>query len=280
MTRRLKIHLDTDLGGDIDDLCALAMLLNWPDLELTGITVVGDTLGRRTGYVRRVLQLVGREDIPVAAGAETSGGFYPYDLGLPDETRYWGGPVLPSPNPLQDALDLLKRSLTQGATLIAIGPYTNLALLETVPRILQTSPCSCGGCMHPPARFSWWGNEMDFNIPGRRPFQCADEFSPTLIPLCYRRNRPARSHRPCAKRLSAATMPGGLSPRYIGREVSRHAGFHDIINFSTTLGVCRRLGGRKHWIRTKPPHHEENCSPIIIHPAVLSVQCGLTSALQ
>lgn len=25
------IHLDTDLGGDIDDLCALAMLLRWPE---------------------------------------------------------------------------------------------------------------------------------------------------------------------------------------------------------------------------------------------------------
>jgi hypothetical protein len=24
-----KVHLDTDLGSDIDDLCALAMLLRW-----------------------------------------------------------------------------------------------------------------------------------------------------------------------------------------------------------------------------------------------------------
>lgn len=30
-----KIHLDTDIGGDMDDLCALAMLLKWPDLEIT-----------------------------------------------------------------------------------------------------------------------------------------------------------------------------------------------------------------------------------------------------
>ncbi|MDQ6662114.1 MAG: hypothetical protein M3Z24_14260 [Chloroflexota bacterium] len=28
-----KIHLDTDIGGDMDDLCALAMLLKWPDLD-------------------------------------------------------------------------------------------------------------------------------------------------------------------------------------------------------------------------------------------------------
>jgi hypothetical protein len=27
-----KIHFDTDVGGDIDDVCAFAMLLKWPDL--------------------------------------------------------------------------------------------------------------------------------------------------------------------------------------------------------------------------------------------------------
>ena len=32
-----RIHLDTDLGSDTDDLAALAMLLGWPDVELTGI---------------------------------------------------------------------------------------------------------------------------------------------------------------------------------------------------------------------------------------------------
>jgi inosine-uridine nucleoside N-ribohydrolase len=39
---RVKIHLDTDLGGDIDDLCALALLLRWPGVEVTGITTVID----------------------------------------------------------------------------------------------------------------------------------------------------------------------------------------------------------------------------------------------
>jgi inosine-uridine nucleoside N-ribohydrolase len=31
------VCLDTDIGGDIDDLCALVMLLRWPGVELTGI---------------------------------------------------------------------------------------------------------------------------------------------------------------------------------------------------------------------------------------------------
>ncbi|MCI0553911.1 MAG: nucleoside hydrolase, partial [Anaerolineae bacterium] len=73
-----KIHLDTDLGGDIDDLCALAMLLRWNDVELTGITTVAEASGRRAGYARRVLELEGRSKVPVAAGADVSQGFYRY----------------------------------------------------------------------------------------------------------------------------------------------------------------------------------------------------------
>jgi inosine-uridine nucleoside N-ribohydrolase len=41
----LKLHLDTDIAGDIDDLCALAMVLNWPDVELLGVTEVSDDQG-------------------------------------------------------------------------------------------------------------------------------------------------------------------------------------------------------------------------------------------
>ena len=77
-----KVHLDTDLGGDIDDLCALAMLLRWEDVEITGITTVAEANGRRAGYARRVLELEKKSDIPVAAGAHVSQGFYRYpDLG-------------------------------------------------------------------------------------------------------------------------------------------------------------------------------------------------------
>jgi inosine-uridine nucleoside N-ribohydrolase len=68
----LKLHLDTDLGGDIDDLCALAMVLNWPDVELLAITTVADDEGKRAAYTRYALELTGWEDIPVAAGADLS----------------------------------------------------------------------------------------------------------------------------------------------------------------------------------------------------------------
>lgn len=164
----MKIHLDTDLGGDLDDLCALAMLLRWPEPNaITGITVVGDAGGRRTGMVRRVLEIAGRSEIPVAAGAETSGGYYPYDLGLPDETRYWEIPIAPSPNPARDAVDLLMKSIELGATIIGIGPYTNLRLLEDeYPGSLARVPLVLMGgyFSSPPPGYPEWANADDFNV--------------------------------------------------------------------------------------------------------------------
>lgn len=37
-----KIRLETDVGGDTDDACALAMLLGCPDIEIVGITTTID----------------------------------------------------------------------------------------------------------------------------------------------------------------------------------------------------------------------------------------------
>ena len=184
-----KIHLDTDLGGDLDDLCALAMLLRWsPALQFTGITVVGDTNGKRTGAVRYVLELVGRSDIPVAAGADTAQGFYPYPLGLPPEERYWPQPITPSPNPPEQAVELLKQSIEAGATVIGIGPYTNFYLLDTqYPGILQQANIFLmGGYVYPPRPgFPAWVNEFDFNVQVDilSSKHLLTHASPTLTPL-------------------------------------------------------------------------------------------------
>jgi purine nucleosidase len=162
----VRIHLDTDLGGDTDDACALAMLLGWPDVEITGVTTVADPGGRRAAYVAHMLRLAGRDDIPLAAGAEVSA----TTLGRAnpvDDERHWPASVTPRPSPPGAALDLLERSLDTGATLVAIGPYTNLGLLE-ISRIgsLRRQPVVVmGGWVEPPAPgLPRWGPEMDFNV--------------------------------------------------------------------------------------------------------------------
>jgi purine nucleosidase len=184
----IKVHLDTDLGGDIDDICALAFLLRSPDAHLTGITVVGDTDGRRAGYVRHVLDLEERNDIPVAAGADTSQRFFRSELGLPQENGYWPEPITPSPNPQEEAISLLKKGIEQGATIIGIGPYTNLYLLDKqYPGILkQARLFLMGGYVYPVRPgFPDWKNEFDFNvqIDVKSAKHVLENSVPTLVPI-------------------------------------------------------------------------------------------------
>jgi purine nucleosidase len=184
-----KIHLDTDLGGDLDDLCALAMLLYWPEkVQLTGITTVAEIHGKRVGYVRYVLGLEGMDDVPVAAGADASQGFYRVEMVLLPEERYWPEPIAASPNKPEEVINLLKESIEQGASIIAIGPFTNLYLLDLqYPGILMSAKLFLmGGYVFPPRLgFPDWGNEMDFNVQVdvRSARHVLQNSNPTLIPI-------------------------------------------------------------------------------------------------
>jgi purine nucleosidase len=106
------------------------MLLGWPGVELVGITTTADPGGRRASYVAHCLQLVGRDDIPVAAGAEVSLTTLQSAGVVIDDERHWPTTIAPRPSPPGSALDLLDRSIERDATVVAIGSYTNLALLE------------------------------------------------------------------------------------------------------------------------------------------------------
>ena len=63
--------LDTDIGDDIDDAFALALLLHSPEIKLLGITTTFGDTELRARLVDRYLAAVGRGDIPVAAGRAT-----------------------------------------------------------------------------------------------------------------------------------------------------------------------------------------------------------------
>jgi purine nucleosidase len=134
-----RIHLDTDIGGDTDDLCALAMLLGWPGVELVGVTTCSDSGGLRAGLARYALRLAGHESVPVVAGADGSLGGYRVPPGFSDLVRYWPEPVAPEPSPPGAALDLLARNIEMGATVVGVGLWTNLALLEATQPGLLTS---------------------------------------------------------------------------------------------------------------------------------------------
>ncbi len=185
----MKIHLDTDIGGDMDDLCALAMLLKWPDLDITGVTTVAEEQGRRAGYAHYVLSLMSRTDIPVAAGADLADDYFRFStLGYPPDEENWPEPIPPRPGSLDDALSLLKRSIEEGAVLVGIGPFTNLMLADKkYPGILrQARLFLMGGYVRAiPPGFPQWDNNDDWNM--QLDIQAAqyvlEHANPTLIPV-------------------------------------------------------------------------------------------------
>ena len=122
------VLLDTDLGSDVDDAIALALLLGCPELQLVAVTTVGGDVHGRARAAARLLGLGGRREIDVCPGAR--------DALVRKERFVWreieteGYPSGPdarlSSEPAAERIVRAARE-TPGLELIAIGPLTNLA---------------------------------------------------------------------------------------------------------------------------------------------------------
>ena len=135
MTAPTPIILDCDPGHD--DAIAIMLALASPEVELVGITTVAgnQTLDKTTPNALRVLELLGRSDIPVYAGAAA-----PLARELhtaPDVHGESGmdGPDLPQPSakpqdePAAEYLAREIRARDGKVTLVPTGPLTNVALM-------------------------------------------------------------------------------------------------------------------------------------------------------
>lgn len=248
----MKLHLDTDIGGDMDDLCALVLLLRWPGLEITGITTVADDGGRRAGFVRHVLALAGRHEIPVAAGADVATGHFRYAPAYPPDDANWGSHVPPAPGNVEEAVALLKRSAEQGATLVGIGQFTNFALLERAhPGFLRQSALYLmgGRILDAPPGFPAWLNEDDYNIQldAASAQFVLERADPTLIPIAMTCQTALR--RVDLPRLASAGALGALivqqaefcarTDKFDQVYGAQYAGLpHDLINFQHDGLAC------------------------------------------
>jgi inosine-uridine nucleoside N-ribohydrolase len=126
MTR--PVLLDTDLGSDVDDAIALALLLACPELRLVAVTTVsGDALGRAHASAR-LLGAAGRRDVEVCAGARDAlvrtGRFNADPIPLAD---YPAGPAAPVTDEPAAARIVRAARETPGLELLFVGPLTNLA---------------------------------------------------------------------------------------------------------------------------------------------------------
>jgi purine nucleosidase len=118
----IELALDTDIGTDVDDLLALAMILGSPELHLRAVTTVYGDTRLRAQMVRRAYTLAGRPTPPIAAGAREP---------RSDRPVWWAGHEGTlmadlAAEPVDETLDATAM-LRAVPTVAAIGPLTNVA---------------------------------------------------------------------------------------------------------------------------------------------------------
>ena len=139
---RFKVILDSDLGSDVDDAFAMALLLASPEFEIVGITLGHGQTAKRGRLACRLLYETGREDIPVALGRPTPLVVGHPEINKPDPRQFsWAenfSTVEPIDMPAADFIANQLRRYPKQITLISVGPVSNLAdLLQKDPKILQ-----------------------------------------------------------------------------------------------------------------------------------------------
>lgn len=130
-SKRIPILLDTDIGSYVDDAFALGLALASPNVELVGVTTVGEAAEDRAWIVCRFLTHLDRQDIPVAFGrGEQPKG--PLDWQIQYRRHpavVWDRTAKPVK---QSAVELMYEKLKARPgeiTIVAIGPLTNIAQL-------------------------------------------------------------------------------------------------------------------------------------------------------
>jgi purine nucleosidase len=124
------VVLDTDIGTDVDDALALGVLLGCPDADLVAVTVTYGDTGVRAAIARRLLQLAGRDDVPLGRGDGTplTPGVELFWLG--HEGDGVPGLAAAARQPTPDALAVIDSALDArpGAVdVAAIGPLATIA---------------------------------------------------------------------------------------------------------------------------------------------------------
>jgi inosine-uridine nucleoside N-ribohydrolase len=166
----IPVLIDCDPGQD--DALALLLALASPELNVIGVSAVAgnQTVDKTTVNALRVLELAGRSDIPVAAGAER-----PLVGNLVVAADAHGesgldGVDLPAPGAkpvVEHAKDFLAAKLDdseQAVTLVALGPLTNIALLleehpgvaARIERVVLMGGAINEGNQTPSAEFNIW----------------------------------------------------------------------------------------------------------------------------
>lgn len=152
-----KIILDTDIGGDIDDALALALILNSPEIDLVGVTTVFGNTTSRAKLAKKLLQIYGRDDIPVIKGIEKPlindvdvTAIPPQAMAVKEEIG-----IDETINAVDFIVDSIMKS-EEHITLVTIGPLTNIAgAIINEPRLKDRTEIYMMGGMYSQAFPEW-----------------------------------------------------------------------------------------------------------------------------
>jgi purine nucleosidase len=131
--QRTPILLDTDIGTDIDDAYALALILRSPELELLGVTTVAGDAVARARLAARLLAVEGgaAARVPVYAGTSTAA----QSIGQTEWAAGFTSPALRT----EGGVAFLRQQIEARpgeVTIVAVGELTNVAaLLKETPGI-------------------------------------------------------------------------------------------------------------------------------------------------
>ncbi|MES2941639.1 MAG: nucleoside hydrolase [Pseudomonadota bacterium] len=173
-------HAVIDCDPGIDDALALLLAAGSPELVLDGVTCVA---GNRPVEITaqnaaRLLALAGLSSVPVYAGCERPMGQKQARCNLVHGEDGLGGVSLAPGMPLQNlhAVEFLAArlaALQPPLTLIALGPLTNLALVETLwpgslrraeSLLIMGGAFFCPGNVTPAAEFNFFSDPIAARI--------------------------------------------------------------------------------------------------------------------
>src|SRR4051812_26376426 len=262
-----KLILDVDTGTD--DAVAIMFAALHPDLELVAVTTVNGNVPVRncTDNSLRVLDLVGRSDIPVYEGLARP--LIRLDFPTPKSfasgsSEDMHGTELPIPPPRsvkQDtgAVEFLVETLratTEQITLVPVGPLSNIgAALALEPRIAEAvhEVVIMGGGHHvgnttASAEFNIWADpeaaDMVFTAGIERL---------TLVPLDA--THQALVTRADVEALDALATPAGTAAaRFVGRRIDAYS------------------AGRRVAAADAAPVHDAVCTAFLVDPSVIETQ--------
>ncbi|MBS7642858.1 MAG: nucleoside hydrolase [Candidatus Bathyarchaeia archaeon] len=153
----IPIHVDTDIGDDIDDALALLFASKLSEAELRSVTVVYGDIFSRGRLASKLLSSLGLKKLVALGSMYTLLGFKPSSI--PCQASILDNHIEEKQNiSTIDAYSIIAHEAEAGTTIVSIGPMTNIALafLLYPDKLSKCKLVSMGGYLY--------GGRAEYNI--------------------------------------------------------------------------------------------------------------------